>query len=153
MPFIQNVGRQDILEHTFKDPGPNSLLIQICDVGEEHIPAPSTFSKVVKFNFDDVDDDQHPAAITIDQAFEITMELRNAYAKGMNVIVHCYAGIYRSGAVALAGEYIGFNRIPPEPGEVHDANRLVAFRMGLAMGKPTKEVSDFERDFYDQSYD
>lgn len=153
MPFVQNVGRQEILDGMFEDPGPNSLLIQICDVGEEHIPAPSVFAKSIRFEFDDVEDANDPASISDAQADSIVKELRQAYANGMNVIVHCYAGIYRSGAVALAAEYVGFHRVPPAPGEVHDSNKLVALKMGMAMGRTYRQKTVFEEEFLDRSAD
>lgn len=153
MPFVQNVGRQEILDGLYKDPGPNSLLIQICDVGEEHIPVPAIFQKSARFEFDDVEEPNDPASISDAQADLISKELRQAYADGMNVIVHCYAGIYRSGAVALSAEYIGFERIPPAPGEVHDSNRLVALKIGMAMGRTYRQKTVFEEEFLDKSAD
>lgn len=57
------------------------------------------------------DDKMFPpeAKITQEQAKEIVGILQNAMENGQNVIVHCNAGLCRSGAVAEVGVMMGFS--------------------------------------------
>lgn len=110
-PFIQNVSLDAIRKGNHKDPGQNSMLIQICDVCYE-FPQPSfAFKEVHQFEFMDVEGTEGMPAeleITVEQAERITKLLKHAMDEGMNVIVHCHAGIARSGAVAEVGVIMGF---------------------------------------------
>lgn len=111
-PFIANVSRFDINTGMHYDAGPNAALIQIIDE-REHFPVPKhSFKDVHQFIFDDVFDPDHPESITDLQASRIANILVDSLAKEQNVIVHCHAGIFRSGAVVEAGVRLGFN--PPD---------------------------------------
>jgi protein tyrosine phosphatase len=56
-------------------------------------------------------DDKWPdeAKITATQAQEIVRLLKHALQNRMNVVVHCMAGLCRSGAVAEVGVMMGFD--------------------------------------------
>ena len=111
MPFIQNCSWDDAKNGWHKDPGENSILIQIADPAS-FFPTPKhTFAITHQFEFLDVEDaDGFPDEVKIqpEQAMEITNILRYALEFDMNVIVHCFAGICRSGAVAEVGVMMGF---------------------------------------------
>ena len=47
-------------------------------------------------------------SISDEQAAEIVQLLKHALDNRMNVVVHCYAGLCRSGAVAEVGVMMGF---------------------------------------------
>lgn len=72
------------------------------------------------FEFLDVEDDDdeelsphfdYEAKISDDQAKEIVRLLQHALDNSMNVVVHCHAGICRSGAVVEVGTMMGFTPI------------------------------------------
>lgn len=88
------------------------MLIQIVDY-ELEFPVPlREFKEVHKFEFMDMEDsDNKPDEIKLSQtqASEIVGLLKRALENSMNVIVHCVAGVCRSGAVADVGVMIGFD--------------------------------------------
>lgn len=121
MPWIENVAAADIPLKFHHDAGANAMLIQIMDPATSWWPAPAhEFKETHRFEFLDAEDkDGFPeeAKISDAQAAEIVSLLKHALANHMNVVVHCYAGICRSGAVAEVGVMMGFqdcerNRIP-----------------------------------------
>ena len=107
MPWIQNVPMYQIQDGTHRDPGKDAVLIQIVDPGTI-VPMPKHrgFSEGHVFEFLDVEYGEF--AIRPDQARRIAEVLRYALTSGLNVLVHCHMGICRSGAVAEAGEALGF---------------------------------------------
>ena len=110
--FIQNVSYADVKNGTHLDPGENSFLIQICDQNIE-FPVPAfQFKEIRKYNFMDVEETDQQFTqyqITQTQADSIAADLQYAYENQMNVIVHCIAGVCRSGAVAEVGVCLGFD--------------------------------------------
>jgi hypothetical protein len=110
-PWIQNVSLSDIKNGYHYDTGPNSLLIQIVDPGTE-FPIPKyNFNKIIQLKFLDVEHHDglvYNDAITENDAIIITEALKMALENCMNVVVHCHAGICRSGAVAEVGVMMGF---------------------------------------------
>jgi predicted protein tyrosine phosphatase len=121
MPWIENVAAADVPMRFHHDAGENSMLIQIMDPASTWWPAPAhEFRETHQFEFLDAEDkDGFPeeAKISDEQAAEIVRLLKHALDNRMNVVVHCYAGICRSGAVAEVGVMMGFedcerNRIP-----------------------------------------
>lgn len=119
---IQNVSREMVAKGNHFDCGENSMLIQISDNGysgpyafsSSGFPNPKhKFKEVHQFVFHDVDDENHPSlgefCITDNQAFELVKCLRHALDNDMNVVVHCHAGVCRSGAVAEVAVMMGFN--------------------------------------------
>jgi protein tyrosine phosphatase len=112
MPFIENISRLDAREGFHKDPGENSMLIQITDVHIDDCPAPKyPFKHIHRFAFLDVEKDDsmfEEYGIKEDQAEDIARLLKFALEEDANVIVHCMMGLCRSGAVVDAGVALGF---------------------------------------------
>lgn len=112
MPWIENVAAADIPLRFHHEAGPNAMLIQIMDPASGWWPTPAhEFKETHRFEFLDAEDkDGFPdeAKISDAQAAEIVGLLKHALANHMNVVVHCYAGLCRSGAVAEVGVMMGF---------------------------------------------
>jgi len=113
MPWIQNVALSDIKRGLHINPGENSMLIQICDPDMEY-PAPLyTFKEVHQFKFLDIEENDkcldESMRCSHKQAAELAQLLQHALANHMNVIVHCHAGVCRSGAVCEVGVMMGFD--------------------------------------------
>ena len=135
MPFIQNCAASDINTGQFyKDPGANSMLIQISDPAG-WVPDPKhDFAEVHHFEFLDVEKDDHvydPAfRCSQSQASNLVRLLQHALELDMNVIVHCTAGICRSGAVTEIGVLLGFT----DTGRYRQPNLLVKHQMMRELG-------------------
>lgn len=116
MKFIENVAAIDIATGNHWDCGDNAMLIQIIDHVTSrnlnpYIPVPKHSFKMIKvFNFLDIDDASSKFSITQYQASNLVTLLQYALNNNMNVIVHCTAGICRSGAVVEVAEMMGFNK-------------------------------------------
>jgi predicted protein tyrosine phosphatase len=112
MPFIQNIAASDVPRALHEDPGPNSMLISITDPGGWKPDAKHVFKERHNFEFLDVEKDtevdDEEMRCSKEQGAQLAALLQRAFAEGMNVIVHCYAGICRSGAVAEVGVILGF---------------------------------------------
>ena len=113
------------------DPGENSILIQIGDPDSNNdifplraLPVPKhNFKEQHQFRFLDMTDDHldklspelqeyfGSRLITDEQATAIANILTEAYNNKSNVIVHCTAGICRSGAIVEVGVMMGFEDI------------------------------------------
>lgn len=110
--WIENVSREDAKNghHSF-DEG-NTILIQIADPASGFITPARKFEQVHQFEFLDIerDGDQNLMgfAITRQQGQEIVTILQAAMGQNRNVVVHCHAGICRSGAVVEVGTMMGF---------------------------------------------
>lgn len=109
--FIENVSKNDVIEGCHSDPGEHSMLIQILDPGAV-FPVPlHQYKESYQFQFLDAEDD-----VDVPDELKISMSvakliyecLERAVSLNMNVIVHCWAGRYRSGAVAEVGVSMGF---------------------------------------------
>lgn len=110
-PWIQNVSLKDIINGFHIDPGFNSMLIQIVDPDTEFPTPKYEFKEVHQFKFLDLekaDDAPVDLKITDDKAEEIAKLLQHALENSMNLVVHCVAGVCRSGAVAEVGVMMGF---------------------------------------------
>ena len=109
--WIQNVSMSDVKQGFHIDPGFNSMLIQIVDPASE-FPVPNyQFRETHQFEFLDAEkSDNFPdeCKCTDEQARELVRLLQHAMEQRMNVIVHCHAGVCRSGAVAEVGVMLGF---------------------------------------------
>ena len=109
--WIQNVALSDIKKGFHIPPGENAMLIQIADPAT-FFPVPKhTFKEVHQFEFLDAEDgDRFPDECMIqdEQAAELVRLLHHALDNSMNVLVHCHAGICRSGAVVEVGSMMGF---------------------------------------------
>jgi predicted protein tyrosine phosphatase len=113
MPWIENVAAADVPMRFHHEAGGNSMLIQIMDPAPTWWPTPAhEFKEIHRFEFMDVEsNDNWPeeAKITPAQAQEIVRLLKHALENRMNVVVHCMAGLCRSGAVAEVGVMMGFD--------------------------------------------
>ena len=93
------------------DLGENCMLIRIQDPATEFKPTKRQFKEVHCFEFLDAEDEDgfpDECKISDEQAEEIAGLLETALASSMNVMVHCHAGICRSGAVTEVGTMMGF---------------------------------------------
>jgi len=130
MPWIQNVSIIDIKSARHFDAGENSMLIQIVDPAYE-FPAPlKQFKEVHQFEFLDIEEHDHEFACTQAQADQLVQLLQHALEKRMHVVVHCHAGICRSGAVCEVGVMMGFN----DTEVFRSPNLVVKHRMMKALG-------------------
>jgi predicted protein tyrosine phosphatase len=112
MPWIENISADAVPRGFHHDCGPNSMLISITDPAGWRPEAKQQFKERHDFEFLDAEDaDGFPeeAKISDAQAEQIVALLQRALDNRMNVVVHCMAGICRSGAVAEVGVMMGFN--------------------------------------------
>ena len=134
MPFIQNVALSDIPKRFHHDPGINSMLIQIVDPGMEFPEPKQEFKERHQFEFLDLERDDYAREesmkISDAQAERLVELLKHALEQRMNVIVHCVAGVCRSGAVTEVGVMMGFDDT-----EVYRSpNLLVKHKMMKCLG-------------------
>ena len=109
--WIENVSWDAVKNGWHSDMGVNSMLIQIADPATFFPDPKHTFKETYQFEFLDAEDgDPWPeeAMISDEQAKELVHLLVRALDNSMNVLVHCHAGICRSGAVVEVGSMIGF---------------------------------------------
>ena len=113
MPWIENVSLSDIPKGRHHNAGENSMLIQIVDPGMEFPTPMHKFKETHQFQFLDVEENDHvleeEMRCSHEQAAELVRLLQHALDKRMNVVVHCVAGVCRSGAVCELGVMMGFN--------------------------------------------
>lgn len=115
MPWIENCAAADISTADHRDAGPNSMLIQITDPASQ-VPDPKhQFKERHHFEFLDIEDNDyaidHEMFIQEWQAKELANLLKHALENKMNVVVHCFAGVSRSAAVAQVGINMGFDEV------------------------------------------
>ena len=109
--FIENVAAIDVSKGHHMDAGPNAMLISITDPAGWRPTAKYPFKERHDFEFLDAEDpDGFPeeAKISDEQAKELVRLLQHAIDNSMNVVVHCTAGICRSGAVVEVATMMGF---------------------------------------------
>ncbi len=112
MPWIQNVALADIPKGHHVRVGENSMLIQIVDPAMEFPTPKHQFKEVHQFEFLDLEQDDkwgEEFKVTDEQAEQLVQLLQHALNKRMDVIVHCVAGVCRSGAVCEVGVMMGFD--------------------------------------------
>lgn len=107
MPWIYNCSRNAVQvgEHPSTD---NAILIQITDICSLPPTPKVKFDKTFHFEFNDVESRESEEGITDQQAKQIAAILVLALDFGYNVVVHCHAGLCRSGAVTEVGVILGF---------------------------------------------
>lgn len=150
--WIQNVSKIDIARGQHNDAGENSMLIQILDPGEDFPTPLHSFKEIHKFEFLDIEEDgvtnmgdgsmsmMGEFAITDAQAKEIAHLLKHAKDNHMNVVVHCHAGIFRSGAVAEVGIKLGFQ----DTDAFRCPNRLVKRKLLKALNMKFNEKQSLQ---------
>lgn len=109
--WIENCSMSDIHLGHHSDLGDNCMLIRIQDPATEFKPTKYNFKEVHCFEFLDAEDEDgfdEDFKISEQQAATIAELLCRARARSMNVMVHCHAGICRSGAVTEVGTMLGF---------------------------------------------
>ena len=109
--FIENVAASDVTTGFHYDPGPNAMLISITDPAGWKPNPKHNFREVHEFEFLDAEDEDgfpDECKIQDEQAENIIALLNRAKENHMNVVVHCFAGICRSGAVVEVAEMMGF---------------------------------------------
>jgi hypothetical protein len=134
MPWIQNVALSDIKKGFHINPGENAMLIQIVDPAYSFPESKYTFKEVHQFEFLDIEENDfaldEAMRCSHGQAAELVRLLQHALGNRMNVIVHCMAGVCRSGAVCEVGVMMGFD----DTEVFRSPNLLVKHRMMKALG-------------------
>lgn len=152
MPWIQNVALVDVKRGMHFDAGINSMLIQIVDPDTE-FPVPlKQFREVHQFKFLDVERDDEVLDESMrcsqEQANELVRLLQHALDNRMNVVVHCHAGVCRSGAVCEVGVILGFD----DTEVFRSPNLLVKHRMMKALGMTYDEDEPHTINGYETSW-
>lgn len=142
MPWIQNIALVDVSRGHHVRVGENSMLIQIVDPDMEFPTPKHQFREIHQFKFLDIEDDGMSGddngnpidmswgMITDSQAEELVRLLQHALEKRMDVVVHCHAGVCRSGAVAEVGVMMGFD----DAEAFRSPNLLVKHKMMKCLG-------------------
>ena len=143
--WIENIGAADAAKGNHFDCGENSMLIQIRDIGSDWWPTPKhKFKEIHQFEFLDVGDDSDllDFGCTEEQAIDL---LKHALENRMQVVVHCWQGICRSGAVVEVGEMMGFT--PTERYRLPNARvkRLMMKELGLTYDSTNDIYAEIER--------
>mgnify|MGYP003336315549 FL=1 len=109
--WIENVSWDAVKNGWHSDMGDNSMLIQIADPATFFPKPAKTFREIYQFEFLDAEDNDpwdDEFKISDMQASELVCVLQYGLNHNMNVLVHCHAGICRSGAVVEVGTMMGF---------------------------------------------
>jgi predicted protein tyrosine phosphatase len=142
MPWIQNIALVDVARGHHIRVGENSMLIQIVDPCMEFPKPLHNFKEVHQFEFLDIEEDgltnngdgtwtdMSEFAITDEQADRLVELLEHALANRMDVVVHCHAGVCRSGAVCEVGVMMGFD----DAEAFRSPNLLVKHKMMRKLG-------------------
>ena len=131
--WIQNVALSDIEKGRHIRVGENSMLIQIVDPGMVFPTPLYKFKEVHQFEFLDLERDDmygEEFKITDVQAEQLVKLLQHAQQNHMDVIVHCVAGVCRSGAVCEVGVMMGFQ----DTEVFRSPNLLVKHKMMRVLG-------------------
>ena len=112
--WIENAAWADVIAGDHITAGDNAVLIQIIDP-DHTFPLPKHhFKETYQFKFLDIERGMEGFdrfGIKKEQARQLVDILYNAYAQQSNVVVHCFAGVSRSGAVVAAATLIGFQPV------------------------------------------
>jgi predicted protein tyrosine phosphatase len=134
MPWIENVAASDVSTKFHHDAGENSMLISIVDPASWRPTPVHQFKEIHNFEFLDVEEKdevlEESMKCSHEQAAELVRLLQHALENRMNVVVHCFAGICRSGAVCEVGVMMGFD----DTERFRSPNLLVKHRMMKALG-------------------
>ena len=132
--WIQNISLREVIAGEHYDPGIRSMLIQIVDPDMEFPKPKYSFKEVYQFRFLDLEksDDciNDKWKISDEQAEDLVLLLQQAYNERCNVVVHCHAGVCRSGAVVEVGVIMGFDDLEG----FRSPNLLVKHKMMKVLG-------------------
>jgi predicted protein tyrosine phosphatase len=133
--WIENASKQDVALGFHMDAGTNAMLIRIQDPATEFgkIKHAHMFKEVYEFEFldaEDADGFEDECKISDEQAQQLVNLLQHALDRSMNVVVHCHAGICRSGAVVEVASMIGFTPVD----KYRQPNLRVKHRMMKVLG-------------------
>lgn len=131
--WIENVSKEDVRNGFHSDMGENAMLIQIADPATFFPDPKKSFREIYQFEFLDAEDAdffEDETKISDEQAAELVRLLQRALDNHMNVLVHCHAGICRSGAVVEVGTMMGFTATD----RYRQPNLRVKHRMMKALG-------------------
>lgn len=146
MPWIENVAADDIPKKLHHRAGENSMLIQITDPASWRPTPAHKFKEIHHFEFLDVEKNDHVddelMKCSQTQANELVQLLQHALDNKMNVVVHCFAGVCRSGAVVEVGVMMGFDDV----GKFRSPNLLVKHKMMTSLGLPYDENEQSDPD-------
>lgn len=147
-PFIQNVSMLAVTKGLHYYVPHKTALIQLQDFyGVLKFAEPIyPFVKVLQLRFDDDDIPNLESNITSGQAKSIAGFLKECFEDEINVVVHCHAGLCRSGAVAECGVILGFQdaeaiRIPNVL-----VKNLVLKELGLSNSWDEPEILELTRE-------
>jgi predicted protein tyrosine phosphatase len=109
MPFVENISMERVKKGYHILRGEDTVLIQIVDPAEIFPKPAQDFCEIHQFRFLDADSKNFPEfCIQEEQAEQIVQIVTHAHACGKNIVVHCHAGICRSGAVAEFAKIVGY---------------------------------------------
>ena len=131
--WIENCAASDVSTGYHYACGENAMLISITDPAGWKPKKYHTFKEVHEFEFldaEDEDDFPDEAKISDEQAEQIVALLKHALDNHMNVVVHCYAGVCRSGAVVEVATKMGFTATD----RFRDPNKRVLNKMMNVLG-------------------
>ena len=132
--WIENVAAADIPIRFHHEAGENSMLISIVDPGSWRPTPAHKFKEQHNFEFLDIEKNDfaldEAMRCSQEQANELVRLLQHAKENRMNVVVHCFAGVCRSGAVCEVGVMMGFEDV----GRWRSPNLLVKHRMMKQLG-------------------
>jgi predicted protein tyrosine phosphatase len=134
MPCIQNVSLADVEKGDHIPAGNSTVLIQIVDPDMDFPHPARTFKSTHQFKFLDLEKDNDCIdpnwKIQDHQAQSLVEILQQALSENCDVVVHCVAGVCRSGAVCEVGVMMGFD----DTGVFRSPNLLVKHKMLRALG-------------------
>ena len=145
--YIENVAKMDVAAGLHHDMGENAMLIQISDPAS-YFPTPKyKFKQIHQFEFLDAEDDDdfdEDAKFSDEQAKQIIQLLHIALENNMNVLVHCHAGICRSGAVVEVASMIGFT--PTD--KFRQPNIRVKHKLMKQLGLTYDSTETYDEDYW-----
>jgi predicted protein tyrosine phosphatase len=145
MPWIQNVAAADIPTGFHVAVKENSMLISITDPCGWRPTAKHQFKERHDFEFLDAEDKDgfdEDFKISDAQAAELVRLLQHALDNHMDVIVHCMAGLCRSGAVCEVGVMMGFQ----DTEKFRSPNMRVKHRMMRVLGWTYDENETYDEE-------
>jgi predicted protein tyrosine phosphatase len=144
--WIQNVAAVDVKNGHHVAVRENSMLIQIMDPCSSWWPEPKhKFAQVHRFEFLDAEDKDgfdEDFKISDAQAQQLVGLLQHALDNNMDVVVHCMAGLCRSGAVCEVGVMMGFQ----DTERFRSPNMRVKHRMMRVLGWTYDENETYDEE-------